>query len=71
MVQIRLRPGFVAKARDQFGVARKVGIEELDCNNAVERTVDGLVDHPHAALPEHFQNTIAGDIGTSHEDLEL
>jgi hypothetical protein len=45
-------PHLAAKTLDQLGLAAQVGTDQLERHRAVERGVDRLVDHAHAALTD-------------------
>ena len=50
-----------AKTRQLFRAGIRPGEDHLEGDEAVERHLPGLVDHPHAAAAQLFENLEAGD----------
>jgi hypothetical protein len=66
VVQAGLGARLGAKTLFQFRIPGELGRQRLEGDHAVERNVDGLVHHPHAALAELVDNPIACHHGTDH-----
>jgi hypothetical protein len=56
------RRGFPAKTPEFLGSGEGAREEHLDRDQAVQRGLSGLVDHPHAATAEHRLHLVTGNL---------
>ena len=56
MVQRRERPGFLLEAGGELRIARTFRREQLECDEAVQRLLSRLIDHPHATASKTFKD---------------
>src|SRR5215471_15109339 len=61
MVQCRSSPRLVHESTQSFRVARELGGQELQSNEAPKAQLPSLVNNPHPAAPQLFGDLVTGD----------
>ena len=66
MIQGRSSASFPAKALQSLWILRGVVRKKLECDEAAEQRVFGLVHHSHATTAEQFDDPVVGDGLSDH-----